>query len=50
MNRDAAPPRRPPDDRRPGHPGAAWRRFTGWLLVLAGTGMVLSGVSTLLHH
>ncbi|MBS0430303.1 MAG: hypothetical protein JSR41_23705 [Proteobacteria bacterium] len=39
-----------PPGRPPGRPSAAWRRLTGWLLVLAGAGMVLSGLSAVLHH
>ncbi|MBN8747575.1 MAG: hypothetical protein J0I65_08705 [Variovorax sp.] len=42
--------RRPAGDRPPGRPSAAWRRLTGWLLVLAGAGMVLSGLNAVLHH
>jgi hypothetical protein len=41
---------RPAGNRPPGRPSAAWRRLTGWLLVLAGAGMVLSGLSAVLHH
>lgn len=42
--------RAPEGNRPPGRPSAAWRRLTGWLLVLAGAGMVLSGLSAVLHH
>ncbi|HZF84550.1 MAG TPA: hypothetical protein VE084_13675 [Burkholderiaceae bacterium] len=37
-------------NRPPGRPSGAWRRLTGWLLVLTGAGMVLSGLSAVLHH
>lgn len=46
---DPTPTRRPGDKRPPIRP-AVWRRLTGWLLILAGSGMVLSGLTAVLHH
>ncbi len=45
-HRPADRPASPPRPRLP--PGL--RRLTGLLLALAGVGMVLSGLSTILHH
>jgi hypothetical protein len=49
MNERTSPTRRA-GDRPSGRPSAAWRRLTGWLLVLAGAGMVLSGLGAVFHH